>query len=213
MMENPVLSSADRQRVHQAIAAAEARTSGEIFCVLARRSDDYFFPAAFMLATGILITGVIAALALERLWADIGLAAFALSQATAFAAALAVIWLFPALRLHLVPRGLRYRRAHDNAVKQFLAHNVHRTDGRTGVLVFLSLAERYGEIVADAGIATKVAQKNWDDAVARLTACAAEARIADGFVDAVGFAADLLAPHFPKGADNPNELDDHLVEL
>jgi uncharacterized membrane protein len=32
-------------------------------------------------------------------------------------------------------------------------------------------------------------------------------------VDAVEQAADLLARHFPKGADNPNELDDHLVEL
>lgn len=212
-MEKPVLSPAERQRVHEAIAAAEARTAGEIFCVLARRSDDYFFPAAFMLAAGILITGTVAAMAMERLWADIGLVAFALSQATAFSAALAVIRLFPALRLHLVPRRLRYRRAHDNAVKQFLAHNVHRTEGRTGVLVFLSLAERYGEIVADAGIDAKVTQKNWDDAVARLTARAAETRIADGFVETVGLAADLLARHFPKDAENTNELDDHLVEL
>jgi uncharacterized membrane protein len=37
--------------------------------------------------------------------------------------------------------------------------------------------------------------------------------LAPALANAVGFAADLLAPHFPKGADNPNELDDHLVEL
>ena len=69
-----------------------------------------------------------------------------------------------------VPRRLRYRRAHDNALKQFLARNVHITTARTGVLIFVSLAERYAEVVADSGINAKVPQETWNDIVADLVA-------------------------------------------
>ena len=67
---------------------------------------------------------------------------------------------FRRLRIHLVPRRQRYRHAHDNAMKQFLARNVHLTTARTGVLLFVSLAERYAEVVADAGINSQVSAGN-----------------------------------------------------
>src|SRR6187399_1968319 len=46
---------------------------------------------------------------------------------------------------------------------------LQHTELRTGVLIFVSVAERYAEIVADAGIATKVSPSVWDEAVAGLT--------------------------------------------
>ena len=85
-------------------------------------------------------------------------------------ALLVLLWPFPALRIRLVPRRLRYRHAHDNALKQFLARNVHITAARTGVLIFVSLAERYAEIVADAGINSRSRRTIWDGVVADLIA-------------------------------------------
>ena len=60
--------------------------------------------------------------------------------------------------------------AHAEAVRQFCAQGLHKTENRTGVLIFASEAEHYAEMIADAGINAKVKQEVWDDAVAVLIA-------------------------------------------
>ena len=119
----------------------------------------------------------------------------------------------PALRIHLVPRRQRYKAAHDNALRQFLARNVHRTTARTGVLVFVLIAERYAEVVADSGINSKVGQHVWDGVIRDLTQHAGDDRLADGFVKAIGQVGAVLAEHFPVTSGDANQLDDHLVEI
>lgn len=212
-MRTRSLSPQDHRRIADAIRAAEARTSGEIVCVLARSSDSYFYPAAFMLTIGMLAASFGAALLFHAWWLSLPAWQFVAAQALAMALAIGVIGLWPALRIHLVPRGLRYRRAHRNAVDQFLATNIHMTADRTGVLVFLSLAERYAEVVADAGINARVPQERWNEMVAALVSHAAAGRLAEGFEQAVATAGELLAADFPPRPDDINELDDGLVEI
>lgn len=207
------LSQDDHRRVTAAIQNAEARTAGEIYCVVARTSDSYFFPAAFALAIAMLAVSVAAAYALEHWWYDVRLHVFVTAQILAFGSTLALLWQFPALRVWLVPTGLKYRRAHANAARQFLARNVHRTAGRTGVMLFVSLAERYAEVLADAGINEKVPQETWDEVVKLLIDGARKDRHADGFVAAIEAVGTLLAQHFPVSSNDVNELDDHMVEI
>lgn len=199
--------------VAAAVRAAEAKTSGEIFCVVARRSDDYFFPAAFIVTASMVAVSLAAAWVLHLSWYDLRPTTLVAAQIAAIAGALAVLWLAPGLRIHLVPRRLRYRRAHDNALRQFLARNVHVTAERTGVLLFVSLAEHYAEVIADAGINRRVGQETWDAVVRDMTGHARRGDIATGFVAAVTSVGGLLAEHFPVGTGNPNELDDHVVEI
>ena len=207
------LSPADHARIAEAIRAAEAETAGEIYCVVARSSDSYFYPAAFFVTLAIMVASLVAAFALEYWWVSIRLPVFWAAVALALTAAWLVLRLAPEFRMHFVPRRLRYRRAHDNALKQFLARNVHITTARTGVLVFVSLAERYAEVVADAGINAKVPQQTWNGIVAELVEHARGDRLADGFVSAIGAVGALLSTHFPRQTDDANELDDHLVEI
>jgi putative membrane protein len=208
------LTPQEHQALADRIRAAEAQTRGEIYCVVARASDGYIYPAAFMLAVGLAVASIPVAFWLDRSWLGVSHLNFALLQAAALALAFAVVWALPArLRILLVPRRLRYRRAHDNAVAQFFAHNVHTTELRTGVLIFVSLAERYAEVVADSGINAKVAQGEWNGIVHRVVAAAAADRLPEGLGDAIDKAGALLAAHFPGGTRNPNELDDHVVEI
>lgn len=207
------LTAEEHQRVTEAIRAAESRTSGEIYCVVARSSDSYFFPAISLVLAFILAGSLVVALVLEHWWVSVRLPWFAAAQVLAALCAGVVLWIVPALRIHLVPHQLRHRRAHDNALKQFLARNVHLTAQRTGVLLFVSLAEHYAEVVADSGIDRKVEPETWEAAVAMLISGARDDRLADGFVDAVGAVGSVLAAHFPIGSGDQNELDDHLVEI
>lgn len=212
-MSEPTLNPTDHERIAAAIRAAEAQTSGEIYCVVAHRSDGYFFPAAFATTLGIVLVSLAAAFALEHWWIAVRLSHFVFVQLLAIAAACALLWVLPGLRLWLVPRSLAYRAAHANALRQFYSRNVHLTSARTGVLVFVSLAERYAAVIADAGIDAKVDQDRWDGVVRDLIGHASGNRLADGFVGAIGSVGALLAQHFPVTAGDVNELDDHLVEI
>ena len=87
------------------------------------------------------------------------------------------------------------------------------TERRTGVLIFASVAERYAEIVADAGINAKVPPHVWDQAVAALIAGIKDGRPGDGFVSAIEQCGAVLAEHFPPGALNRDELPNKLVEI
>lgn len=212
-MKGETLNEADHARIAEAIRTAEASTSGEIYCVVARRSDGYFFSAALLVTVCILVISLGVAFLIEAWWLTMRLPVFVSAQLLALAAALALVYAFPALRIRLAPRRWQYMRAHDNAMKQFLSRNVHLTAERTGVLIFVSLAERYAEIVADAGIDAKVPQDLWDSIVAGLVEDAGRGRLSEGFVTAIAAVGTLLAEHFPVRADDLNELDDHLVEI
>nr|WIE92540.1 TPM domain-containing protein [Mesorhizobium sp. WSM4875] len=207
------ISPEDHDRIAETIRAAEARTDGEIYCVVAGSSDGYFFPAAFAAALATIVVSLAVAYGLEALWLTIRLPHFVLAQLLAFGCMLALLWELPGLRIHLVPKRLRYQAAHANAMKQFLARNVHRTQARTGVLIFVSIAERYAEVVADSGIDAKVGQHVWDGVVRDLTQHAGDDRLADGFAKAIESVGAVLAEHFPVTAGDTNELDDHLVEI
>lgn len=207
------LTEAEHRQIADAIRAAEKNTSGEIYCVLARISDNYFYPSAFVVVLAIMVIGFFTAVGLELLWLSVRMPVFMYAQVLAVACALLVLSIYPALRIRLVPKRLRYQRAHQAAVKQFLARNVHITAQRTGVLIFVSRTERYAEVVADAGINSKVDQSAWNSIVGNLVDHAARNQLAEGFVESIDAVGKLLAEHFPPTRRNPNELDDHLVEI
>ncbi len=212
-MAHLTFTEADHARIAKAIRSAEATTTGEIYAVFARTSDAYvFIPATVALALSLVAAFITALLAPLAGFAISGLA-LVTSQ---FAATLLLLALFaavPSLRMMFVPRPIAEDRAHRMALAQFFAHNIHVTAGRTGVLVFVSEAEHYAEIVADAEIAAKVPQEAWDAIVADLIAAARNDRLAEGYVQAIGAAGAILTAHFPGDHANPNEIDDRLVEI
>jgi putative membrane protein len=75
------------------------------------------------------------------------------------------------------------------------------------------VAERYAEIVADAGINAKVTSQVWDNAIAALIEAIKQGRAGDGFVAAIEQCGAVLAEHFPPGALNRDELPNKLVEI
>ena len=119
----------------------------------------------------------------------------------------------PKPRFHVVPRRAKHDRAHAEAMRQFFAQGLHKTEHRTGVLIFASTAERYAEIVADASINEKVATQVWDNAIDALITAIKAGRAADGFVAAIEQCGAVLAAHFPPGALNRDELPDKLLEI
>ena len=198
------MTAQDRTRISAAIRAAEARTSGEIVCVLAQNSSGatvlpIFIAAAAALALPWLLVAV-TNLAVQRI----------LSLQIVVFVVLCVVLCLPAIRVALMPRAARRAVAHRVAVEQFNIRGIARTKDRSGILIFVSLAERYARIIADDGIAARVPQSQWQGAVDALIAHMRDGRIADGFVAAIDICAGELAAHFPRAEAAEDELPNRI---
>jgi putative membrane protein len=124
-----------------------------------------------------------------------------------------VVLAWDALRLLLTPPSTRTRRVRRRAFIHFRTSAEKRTRASTGVLLYLSLAEHRAEIIADEAIHSKVAQEVWGDAMAALVAAVRAGRPGDGMAEAVTKIGDVLAEHFPRSADDTNELSDRMILL
>jgi putative membrane protein len=198
------ISAQDRERISRAIRATEAKTTGEIVCVLARSSSDT--PASPILVA------VIAALALP--WLLVAFTAMTVHgiltvQILVFLVLLLIL-LLPRVRFALVPRKMRRAVAHRAAAEQFVARGIARKKDRCGILIFVSLAERYARIIADDGIAAHVTQSEWQAAVDALVAHMRDGRIAEGFITAIDVCGNALATHFPRTETSRDELPDRI---
>lgn len=202
-------SDADKARITAAIHAAEKNTSGEFVAVVARSSDHYIFLpllwAAFvaLLAPGIfLLSG--SPLSSMHIY-QIQLAIFIV---------LALLFMFvPELHLRLVPRQVKHSRASRLAKAQFYQQGVQLTPQHSGVLLFVSLAEHYVEIVADKGIHEKIGEAHWQAIIQEFVKHVQKGEIVEGFVAAIGACGDAMAKHYPPGPVNKNELSDGLIEI
>lgn len=221
------LNAEQHRIVTDAVAAAEDHTSGEIVTVIADRSDGFsdvvlvwavalaftamslfaLFPQPFMELWDSLTggwrsewtTGELASMTIA-----LGVGAFAVSW-------LALSW--DRLRFLCVPGPLKSSRVHAQAIKHFKVGAEHRTTGKTGILIYLSMREHRAEIVADEPIAKLVPAEVWGEAMADMLVEIRKGCIAEGMAAGVRDVGKVLAEHFPRGEHDHNELPDRLIEV
>jgi putative membrane protein len=198
------LSVEDQRRISVAIKAAETETAGEIVCVLARASSDTMtYATAWSALIALIAPWLLLALT------NLSVRGIFLAQIVIFVV-LFLILSESALSRVLVPRRARRAEAHRAAMEQFMIRGMARKKNRAGVLIFVSLAEHYARIVADDGIASKVDQSVWQDAIDALLERMSYGEIAEGFVIAVEKCGRVLAEHFPPGTDDEDQLPDRI---
>ena len=197
------ISAEDRERISKAIRAAEAKTSGQIVCVLARSSASATALPVFLAAVGaLLLPWLVVPFTAMPVYRMLSL------QVAAFVILIGVFCWAP-VRTALMPRRARRAVAYRAAMEQFTIRGLARK-GRTGILIFVSLAERYARIIADDGIAARVPQPHWQAAVDALVSHMRDGEIADGFVAAIDLCGKELAQHFPPTEGSGDELPDQI---
>ena len=202
------LNETEKERLRARIEEAEKQTSGELVTVIAGQSDPYAYIP--LLWASVVALSVLPLAGLANLQLDLS-AISILQLATFLVLAFAFRW--PPLKMRLIPKAVKLRRAARSAREQFLEQGLHHTENRSGVLIFVSVAERYVEILADKGINDRVDQAQWDAIVADFVKAVKAGEIAQGFEKAVAACGALLAEHFPAKPGDKNELPDHLIEI
>jgi len=220
-------SEADHNKVSAAIAAAEAKSNGEIVAVATPISDPYHDVALHWAVAVMILVLAWAAWRPDLLswWYDVltggwhaeptlgELLTFLMILAVLKFTAILLILKWMPLRLALTPPATKHRRVRRRAVAVFKAAAERRTVGRTGILIYLSMAERRAEIVADEAILKVTDDGTWGEAMAALLAEVKAGRIGDGMVAAIERVGVVLAEHSPRSNTDINEIPDKLIEL
>lgn len=221
------LSESDHERVSAAIAAAEGESAGEIVAVVADASDAYHDVAlhwSVLVLIGVLAWAAAWPAALEW-WHDLLLGGWhaepslrelltllLIIAVAKFTAVLLILKYMP-LRLFLTPGATKTRRVRRRALSVFRAAAERRTEGRTGILIYVSMAEHRAEIIGDEAITSVTSPETWGEAMADLIAHVKQGRVADGMVAAIEDIGVVLSEHFPRSAEDRNEIPDKLIEL
>jgi putative membrane protein len=202
------MSEDDRGRLDDCIRQAEKRTSGEIVVMVVSSSYHYpqadaiggvFFalPAALVLMPlvgGWLWTGT------RNVWVFLGL----------------FFILFPLAR-EVVKRTLWLKRrfisakeieaeVNEAALTAFFKEGLYRTRDATGVLVLISVFERWVCVLADRGINERLTPDVWEKVVASIVTGIKKHRQAEAICEGIGKIGHILAAHFPIKPDDTDEL-------
>ena len=202
-----LLTPQQQQQVADAVTRAEQRTDAEIVTVLAPRADDYSY---IPLLWASLIALVVPAL-VHFLIGGLQIYGLLMLQWACFVF-LSLIFRLPAITTRLIPPRIRHWRASNLARRQFLEQKLHHTRDRTGVLIFVSEAERYVEILVDEGISQHLDDSDWGSIVSDFTRRVALGHTAEGFITCIDACAELLERHVPKTHPR-NQLPNRLVML
>jgi putative membrane protein len=225
------LSEIDKDMIAAAVAEAEARTSGELLCVLTEEVSDYReVPLAWATGVALLLPPVLFVLGAQPLslaealggWSvahspaaesrlGLVLTLYAAAQAALFVA-VALICSAPAIRRRLTPASLKARRVHRAALQHFLGASAHLAPDQPAVLIFASVEDRRMEIVAHEAIHAQVGRQAWDQVVADALAETRRSGPGEGLVRAVHLCGMLLAQHFPDDG-RANAFPDRPVEV
>ncbi|WP_417595134.1 TPM domain-containing protein [Parasphingorhabdus sp.] len=215
----------DHKAVTSAVSKAEKTTDGEIVTIVTGQSDHYgdvaWAISGLAALTALLVISLFPEIYLGIIdwlaggWSGISAlpywALFVFTALKFFGTRLILIW--KPLLFILIPPPIKKSRVRKRAISLFRVSTDHRTVGRTGILLYLSMREHRAEIVADDAIAAKVEPSIWGDAMVAMIDLVRSGAPGEGMAEAVRRMGIVLSEHFPKTEHNPNELPDRLIEL
>lgn len=202
-----LLTEHEQRQVAEAIARVEKSTDAELVTVLAARADDYaYIPLLWASLIALVVPGVV-----HYLSGYLTMYTLLVAQWATFIV-LCLVFRLPKVTTQLIPRSVRHWRASNLARRQFMEQNLHHTVGSTGVLIFVSEAERYVEILVDEGISKRLDDSNWDAIVQAFTQQVKQGQTLAGFIACVEACGELLKVHVPV-TQTRNELPNRLVVL
>ena len=207
MKAEKFFSTEEKERIRQAVVAAEQRTSGEIVPMIVGASGRYAEAEFGGLIVG-LIVGTAAAFLQGNSW---GLTEMELAWPIVGAGIGFILCYIPAIKRHLIPQRRMAQAVHERCLAAFTAHGLHYTRAHTGILILASLFERRVVVLADRGIHEKVQDGTWDEVVQMLTSGLKSKDGCAAFCAALERCGDILATHFPRQPYDRDELADGLV--
>lgn len=196
----------DKATIEESLRLAEHKTSAEIVPVIVKRSTytQHVRLTVFLLVLS-LILFVENYFGLIDMWLWLSPVAAAL-----IAFAISPLRCIENLFITKADREAQMTRS---AELTFFEQGLYKTEKHTGILLFISLHERYAVVLADEGIAKAVPKDIWKDVITLLTTVAKKEDITAGLSEAIKLCGEIASTHFPADPNNKNEIPNRLIIL
>jgi putative membrane protein len=201
-MAKPFLTDQSRKALADAVHAVEARSSAELIVAVRPRSASYLHAA--LMAGMVAGYGTLAFLLFSP-W-EFGLEWFLVDPVAVGALAVLAGLRIPALTRLLTRRTARRERVEAAARSTFLEKRMHRTAGRTGILLYISLLEREAAAVVDLGVEALAETEVWRKAVARIEEAVRHGGDGNEVAERVRGLGEVLASALERDAADVDEL-------
>lgn len=99
----------------------------------------------------------------------------------------------------------------DRAAFVFEEMNMHTTEQRNGVLIYIAFADRQFAVIGDSGIHAIVGQDFWESVKEKMLIHFKKSEFVEGITEAVHEAGRVLKANFPFHKDDSNELSDEVL--
>jgi putative membrane protein len=211
-----MFSEQDLEAIKEAVKRAERHTRGEIVPMVVGASARYQEARHQAGLVGLFVALTLSLtfrLSLEQFqWGGLHPTWLMVSAVVGYAIG-AYVGSFPSVIRALVSEERMAMKVRLRAEHVFYQLGLHRTYGRTAVLIFVSILERRVQILADQAINEKVPPGTWERLAQELTEGIRHGRPTQALCAAIMKCAEILRQHFPASeTDNPNELGDELIK-
>jgi len=200
------LNETQKTQIKEAIEIAERQSSCEFVAVITQKSGNYKIYAFFVAAlSALLIPHFIFWL---TNWFDIE-KIFQL-QITSFIL-LMILTQLSVVTNGLVPSAIKLRQSALVAQQSFRKFGLYRTSKRRAILFFVSIDEKYAEIITDIGIDEKVPQEIWQAVIDEFRKNLETKNVAQSYLEAIQVCGEILTREFPAEDGDVDELPNELI--
>jgi len=202
------ISNETKEKIQKAIFETEKKTSSELVAVVTQKSGDYLYISLLITSFASLLVPFgflfFAPDTEAKSIYEIQLLSFML---------LLLILNIPNVLYVLLPKTVLIKAAKLKAFETFRILGLQKTSNYQAVMIFVSLYEKYIEIVADSAISAKIDNALWQSTIDTFLENVQNDKLEEGYIQAISEIGAILVEYFPIEKHDKNELSDGLIEV
>lgn len=203
-----MLKQEQKDLISKKIQECESKSSAELVAVISKRSSEYKY-ASLLIA--LLITAFISLILV--IFFQVSNSFLLQMQILSILGYFILFEKFDGLVLYFLPKFYKKKTASEYANKQFYNLGLNRTKTHQAIMFFVSLDEKYVEIISDKTISEKIDNDFWQDIIDEFVKDVKAKKLSKGYLKAIDSCSEILIKEFPIQDDDVNELSNEVIEL
>lgn len=202
------LNDDEKQLIAKEIENLELQSSAELVAVVTKRSASYKYISSLFTILIVAFLSIILVI-----FSTISALTLIETQLFVFLFLYLIFEKFNSIIMFLVPKIYKYNIAKEYANKQFSNLGLNRTKTNQALMFFVSLDEKYVEIIADKTISNKISNDYFQEIIDTFIIDVKNNQLSNGYLKAIQSCSEKLIQEFPIQKNDENELANDVIEL
>lgn len=202
------ISNETKLNIEKAIEKVEQKSSCELVAVITKQSGDYTFIA--LLVASILTLILPAFILVFRPFVDTLLV---YQIQIVFFVIVFLLLSIENILIWFLPKSILHKKAKFKAFETFHILGLQKTSNHQAVMIYVSVYERYVQILTDSAISSQIDNSVWQKTVDKFITRVKNQEFEDGYLKAIKEIGKILIEKFPVQENDKNELSNHLIEI